>query len=154
MLNGSVIPWPVWCLISSCCSVAPLCIAGNYVLHLPCQLLLARYNQWEALVEYWGGWKREKPKYFALSFSAGGGLIAATYLSLLIPLLQGRHGRVSGSAMWPHLLALVILPLPFVPPYLDGSGFLSCHLLFSFPGLHHLDTRFFALNFLSLKYLE
>lgn len=98
--------------------------------------------------------EKGEAKIFLPLFLCLGGLIAATYLSLLIPLLQGRHGRVSGSAMWLHLLALVILPLPFVPPSLDGSGFLSCHLLFSFPVLHHLDNRFFALNFLSLKYLE
>ena len=146
-MAGSIIHLPVCCQICSCFSVASLCMAGNCVRQLPCQWLLVRYNQWGVLVEDWGEWKREKPRYSPLSPSAWGDLIAAIYLPLLIPLLQGRPGRLSG---W----ALLSLPSPLVPPALDGSGFLPCHLLFNFPILHYLGNQFFALNFLSLKHLQ
>lgn len=56
-----------------------LCMVGDCVPQLPCQLLL---------VENWRVWIREKPKYFSLSFSALGHLTAAMHLlPPLIPLL-------------------------------------------------------------------
>ena len=61
--------------------------------------------------------------------------------------------KIPGSALRLHLLGSGD-PASSVPSALGGDGFLSCHLLPSFLVPHHLGNWFFALNFLSLKYLE
>lgn len=68
------------------------------------------------------------------------GMMTRQRHSLLISLLQGRRGKVPGSATGPHLLGSGDPASSVCPPVPGGRGFLSCHLPFSFPVYRHLDN--------------
>lgn len=79
---------------------------------------------------------REKPKYFPVSFSTLGKLTVSDHLSSSVALASGRHLLPLLSAPcggWlPKFQVYHVVLLLSLQPWGD-SGFLSCHLLLSFP---------------------